>query len=805
MERYVCVHGHFYQPPRENPWLETVEAQESAAPYHDWNARITTECYAPNARSRILDEEGRIYRIANNYARISFNVGPTLLKWLEDEKPEVYDAILQADRESAERFSGHGSAIAQAFNHIIMPLANSRDKYTQVLWGIRDFQHRFGRKPEGMWLPETAVDTETLDIMAGLGIKFTVLEPGQARRFKPSGAHAWEEGAIDSTRSYSIGLPSGRRISVFFYDGPISRAIAFEGLLASGETFSGRLMSGFSDERDWPQIVNIATDGESYGHHHRFGDMALAYTLDRVEREGFVKLTNYAEYLDNHPPQHEAEIAENTSWSCGHGVERWRANCGCNSGGRPEWDQEWRAPLREALDWLRDRVGPDYERRAFEYFRDPWDARNEYIEVILNRDDDNLQAFFATHGVDGLPKEDWVPALKLLELQRHAMLMFTSCGWFFDDLSGIETVQVIQYAGRVIQLAQELFGDHIEDEFLDLLAAARSNLPEMGDGRAVYERAVRPAMVDLKKVGAHFAVNSLFEDYAPQTRIYCYNVDEQDYERKNAGSAQIAVGRAELTSVITREASALSFGVLHFADHNITAGVRDYGGDGAYSEMKAEAIETFDRGDLPEVIRVLDRHFGALTYSLKSLFRDEQRKVLDTILASTVADAEQSYRQVFERAAPLMRSLTGLGIPLPKAFQAAGELVLNANLRVALTAEPIDPERVQVVLEDLRTWHVEPDEAAMAFVAARTLEGLARRFALRASDADTLRALRQTAEAVAALPFAVDLFEAQNRFWQVVETAYPGYRQRAERGEADAVAWVEDFRILGAKLSVRVD
>src|SRR5262245_34035882 len=365
MKRYVCIHGHFYQPPRENPWLETVERQETAYPYHDWNERITAECYAPNAASRILDAGDRILKIVNNYGQISFNFGPTLLSWLQHHAADTYEAILQADRASVQRFSGHGSALAQAYNHLIMPLANTADLRTQVTWGIRDFRSRFGRQPEGMWLPETAVNLATLDALAEHGIRFTILAPHQAARVRtPAGK--WLEvsgGRIDPTQAYLQKLPSGREIALFFYDGPVARGVAFEGVLKNGEYFAQRLMEIQGDHTD-AQLVHIATDGETYGHHHRHGDMALAYALYQIENRGLAELTNYGAYLERYPPTHEVEISEDTSWSCAHGIERWRSNCGCRTGGADHWNQEWRAPLRAALDWLRDALIPLYEQRA---------------------------------------------------------------------------------------------------------------------------------------------------------------------------------------------------------------------------------------------------------------------------------------------------------------------------------------------------------------------------------------------------------------------------------------------------------
>src|SRR6185312_11574751 len=516
----------------ENPWLETVELQDSAYPFHDWNQRITAECYAPNAASRILDGEGQISKITNNYAKISFNFGPTLLSWMEVQEPQVYRAILEADRLSQELFSGHGSAIAQAYNHMILPLANNHDRYTQILWGIRDFEHRFGRAPEGMWLAETAVDFQSLDMMAQLGIKFTILSPYQAWRYRRIGARAYRDAAgakIDPSRPYLVRLKQGRAITVFFYDAPISQAVAFENLLTSGEQFARRLADGFVDARDWPQLMHIATDGESYGHHHPHGDMALAYALQFIEEKGIANLTNYGEYLEKHPPQHEAQIIEKSAWSCSHGVGRWFEHCGCNSGGHGDWNQNWRGPLRQAFDWLRDTVMSLYEQRGSQLFMDVWSARNHYIRVILDRSNESLDRFFAENASHELTHEERVTALDLLEMQRHAMLMYTSCGWFFDEISGIETVQVIMYAGRVIQLAQKIFqqdeGEQIESGFLERLEHAASNLVEYKNAAEIYRRSVKPAAVGLEQVAAHYAISSLFETGASK---YSYSIEPAD-------------------------------------------------------------------------------------------------------------------------------------------------------------------------------------------------------------------------------------------------------------------------------------
>ncbi len=808
MERFICIHGHFYQPPRENPWLEAIELQDSAYPYHDWNERITRECYAPNGASRILDGEGVIRKIQNNYSQISSDFGPTLLAWLEENTPSVYQTILEGDRESQKKFSGHGSALAQAYNHMILPLANERDKFTQIFWGIKDFEHRFGRRPEGLWLPEAAVDLQSLDIMASLGIRFTILSPSQAQQVRRIRGRNWIEvsgGKIDPSRAYILRLPSGKRMNLFFYDAPISWAVAFEQLLTSGELFARRLMSGFSEDRNWPQLVHIATDGETFGHHRRYGDMALAYALQYLENQESARLTNYGEYLERYPPTHEVKIFENSSWSCGHGVERWRKDCGCNTGMAPGWNQGWRAPLREAMDWLRDTLARSYEEKGRQWLKDPWKARDDYIRVILNRSPENVDKFFQDHAASPLSEADRITTLKLLEIQRHALLMFTSCGWFFDEISGIEAVQVIQYAGRAIQLAGEVCGDSLESPFLERLERAKSNLPEHGDGRIIYEKFVKPAVVDLRKVGAHYAIRSLFEPYAEHDRIYCYTVDREDSQSWETGKVKLAIGRGRFTSGITRESALLSFGVLHFGDHNLNGGIREFPGDEAYQSLLQEISRAFPRAELSEVLRLLDRNFGDPLFSLRSLFRDEQRRILTRILHSAITEAEAVYRQLYERHAPLMRFLSDLGIPLPKAFQPPAELTLNGSLRQFLEAEELDLERIGALLGEAKGLKVPIEGISLGYGLRVTLERMAERFRNQPADLPLLLRLEAAARLARSMPFEVDFWKTQNIFFDLLRRVYPEQKREAEKGDDNAKAWVRHFISLGQELSCRVE
>jgi hypothetical protein len=657
-----------------------------------------------------------------------------------------------------------------------------------------------------MWLPETAVDLETLEILAELGISFTILAPHQASRIRAIGALHWQsvsDGAIDPTRAYEQRLPSGRSLAIFFYDGPISRAVAFEGLLSSGENFANRLTSAFSDERDWPQLVHIATDGESYGHHHRFGDMALAYALNYIEANGAARLTNYGEFLEKHPPTHQVEIGEKTSWSCSHGIDRWRSDCGCNSGSPPDWNQAWRTPLREAFDWLRDSIVAPYEKRAAALLKDPWAARNDYIDVIHDRSAANLRRFFARHATNELTDADRTVALKLLELQRHSQLMYTSCGWFFNDLSGIETIQVIQFAGRAVQLAQQLFGDPLESQFIEKLAGVRSNVSEYGDGQRVYEKFVRPSMVDWERVGAHYAISSLFESYPERTKIYCFAAERTDYQVYTAGLTRLVVGRVRLKSEVTAATSEIVFSVLHMGDHNVNGGVGEFIDGMTFRAVTQEAVAAFRRADFAEVIRIMDRRFGESSYSLRSLFRDQQRNALDIILGSSLKEAESLYRQIYEHRAPMMRFLTDLNIPLPPAFHAAAEFVLNGYLRESLAQDEIDSERVLSYLEAAKFEGVRLDTATLEFAYRQNLQKLTGRFVADPSE-ERLRLLSHAVSLLDDLPFAVNLWTVQNGYYQLLQTVYPKMIERHERGNALAEGWINAFKKLGHKLAVKV-
>ena len=810
-ERYVCIHGHFYQPPRENPWLEEILRQESAHPYHDWNERIDKESYAPNAFSRILDEKGLISRIVNNYARISFNFGPTLLQWMEKAAPDTYRAVLEADRSSAEYFGGHGSAIAQAYNHMILPLATRRDKRTQILWGIRDFEVRFGRFPRGMWLPETAVDVESLEIMAEEGIHFTILAPRQAEAVRPPNHDGWIDvrgERVDSSRAYRVPLPSGRSIAVFFYDGGLSRAVAFERLLSDGHTLARRLMEAGGGRRDHGSLHHIATDGETYGHHHPHGEMALSYALKIIEDTPGFHLTNYSQYLERHPPTWEARIVEDSSWSCVHGVERWRSDCGCSTGSNGGWRQMWRKPLREALDQLRDRLNPAYERGCEGLLTDPWGARDRYIDVVLNRDGPNVAEFLEQEAGRPLEEEESIRALKLLELQRNAMLMYTSCGWFFDDLGRIETLQVLRYAARAIQIHDLVFSEEVETGFLQRLALARSNVVGLGSGEHLYRTRIRPERMGLDRVAAHHAVSSVFRNgddgTGTERRIYCYSVKVEEHRRLTAGGVRFQLGRLRVTSVVTRSTQEFSYGVLHMGDHHLVGGVRTLGSLESHGKRVARLVDAFEKGASLDIIRILDQEFNASTYSLNSLFRDEQERVVHRILETSLQDVEQTLGSLYESRMPLMRFLANLSIPQPRPFRAAGEFVLNTRLERALNEDEPDPAQLEALFHEATLTGLRVDREILGLAAGGAVERLLLRLAEVPDDASQMTRTRRVMDFIRSLPFATDLWGAQNVFFRLLEDEYPARVEAALEGEGDAQWWLKEWNALGRALGVAV-
>ncbi|HXF81886.1 MAG TPA: DUF3536 domain-containing protein [bacterium] len=776
--RHLCVHGHFYQPARENPWTDLVEQADAAAPYHDWNERITAECYARNGASRLLDERQRIRRIVNNYAKISFNVGPTLLRWLARHAPATYEQILDADRSSRRDHYGHGHALAQVYNHLIMPLATARDRVTQVRWGIREFERRFRRRPEGIWLPETAVDLETLEILAAHGLTFTILAPHQAARVR-RGEGPWTPvtaETLDVTVPYRCRLPSGRSIALVFFHGMLSRAVAFEGLLHDGAAFADRLAAAMPDDPH-PRLLLVATDGETFGHHHRFGEMALTYALERAERQHGLRLSNVAAFLAAHPPVHEVEIVERTSWSCPHGIERWRADCGCRAG--TAGHQRWRAPLREAISWLTGELAAAFELHGEGVLRDVWAARDEAVD-LLDASPTAADAFLGRHGREPRDPARRAAALRLLEMQRQAMLMQSSDGWFFDDIAGPETVQILSHAARAVELARA-FGVELEGPFVERLRAAPGNDERWPDGAVVYERLVLPRAVGPRQATACYAMTSLV---GARSSVLGGAITVTELGRRSilaTRSYAVHLGRVRVQTTLTAEEQPAAYALIHIGGHEVHCAV----GVG-WTEDRLESLRaSLETGGAPralgEVLRAIDVAFGRGDLSLLDLPLEDRRTVLARLTEQTLRELEETYGRLYRENRPLMAYLREVGAEVPAPLVTAAVVALTRQLEDLLAADGASrlSPRAFEVLGELRSWGRE--------VRADRFEPLLRR-RLEHTLGDAGVVADRVARALEILDFAdaagitLNLWEAQNAFHRLARAAGdPQLRTLGER------------------------
>lgn len=739
----VTVHGHFYQPPRENPYLDAIERQGSAHPFHDWNERIDNECYRPNAFARILNDRGEVAGIVNNYEYLSFNIGPTLMSWLQRYDAEVYQRIIEADRKSCQRLNGHGNAIAQVYNHIIMPLANERDKHTQIRWGVADFRSRFDRDPEGMWLAETAVDYATLEVLVAEGIRFIVLAPSQAERCRhlPSdenGAPEWHEvggGQIDPTRPYRCYLKPELRLAVsnqlsplsshnfsrgnghnseattntpyidiFFYDGPISRDMGFNDVLSTSNHLAGRLGQAVRGDHRPAQLISVATDGETFGHHKNSTEKCLAYAFtEEFPRRGWT-VTNFAHYLSQNPSDWEVELKPVTAWSCSHGVDRWQDDCGCGGGGG--WHLKWRRPLRDTLNWLRDRLIPIYEEAGRKLFRDPWAARDEYIDVIGDRTQANVDNFLSKHQIHPLNAAEQVDALRLLEMQRHALLMFTSCGWFFEEISRPEGVQILRYAARAVELAAEVSGIQLEKDFVDRLDLAPSNVECFKTGAEVYRQLVTTAQVSLKQVAAHYAISSLFAKYPREQRVYCYQAQQLDFQMQRMGSMTLGVGQLQLTSEITRETELFVFAAFHLGGWDFHCCIQPFGSDRSYTMLKERLFGVLQEASAAHAILEMVRLFGDQSFSLRNLFAEERHRIVRLLSQENLTRLDQLYTQVYRENYGVMMAFHRDELVVPVELQVAAEVALGHRCLTAAKAlerETADAESLLGEIEAIST------------------------------------------------------------------------------------------------------
>ncbi|MFM5903302.1 MAG: DUF3536 domain-containing protein [Dolichospermum sp.] len=721
---YVTVHGHFYQPPRENPYLDAIERQPSATPFHDWNERIHWECYRPNAFARVLNERGEVVGIVNNYEYMSFNIGPTLMSWLERYDVEVYQRILEADAKSCQRLNGHGNAIAQVYNHIILPLANERDKYTQIRWGKEDFRSRFGRDPEGMWLAETAVDYATLEALVAENIKFIILAPSQAQRCRPcpteDDPHSqWHEvggNQIDPTRPYRCYLDShetGKKsqsyIDIFFYDGPISRDMGFSDVVYNSHHFVGRVGAAIRGDHRQSQLISVATDGETFGHHKKGTEKTLAYAfIGEFPRHGWT-VTNYAHYLSLNPPNWEVQLKPVTAWSCAHGVDRWQDDCGCGGEGGV-WHQKWRRPLRDALNWLRDQLIDVYEKHGNVLFRDPWQARDEYIHVMSDRSHANVSRFLSRHQTHKLDAVEQVEALRLLEMQRHSLLMFTSCGWFFEEISRPEGTQILRYAARALELAGDISGVQLEKGFLKRLMLAPSNVEEFRDGADIYHKLVITSQIGFKQVAAHYAITSLFNHvrntvtgqdadkqyHGNYQRVYCYTAHELDYYKQRIGPLTMVVGHLQLVSDITWESENLIFAVLHLGGWDFHCCIQQFSGRRNYGEIKEKLFTALQQASVAHVILVMTQIFGGEAFSLQTLFAEERHRIMRLLSQETLARLDQLYTQVYRDNYGIIMAFHRDGLEVPRELQVAAEIALGNRCLITLRSLEQDINEVQL-------------------------------------------------------------------------------------------------------------
>jgi alpha-amylase/alpha-mannosidase (GH57 family) len=804
---YVVIHGHFYQPPRENPWIEQIEVEPSAAPYHDWNGRITAECYGPNGVARVYDGQGRILDIVNNYQHLSFNFGPTLIGWLKEQAPDTYARILEADAQSLAAL-GHGNAIAQAYNHVILPLATARDRETQVVWGLKDFEHRFRRPAAAMWLPETAVNYPTLASLVDHGMKFVILSPYQAKRVRPLAGGEWAPAphALDTSQAYRCFLPGAaegarkrRHIDVFFYNGEVAADISFGDLLTNSYRLAARLVDGFSSAGSRPQLLHVATDGENYGHHKKFGELALAHALTQVLPPKGFQLTNYAAFLALAPPKMEVELAlgpqgEGSSWSCAHGVGRWKENCGCSTGGKPTWNQRWRAPLRESFDFLNEKLAGIFEAEGQKYFQDPWQARNAYVDVILDRGDGVLDDFFARQGAPNLREDDRVAALKLLEMQRHSLLMYTSCGWFFADISGLETLQVIKYAARALQLGQDFTAEPLEAPFLKILERAVSNIPKEGNGLTIYQKRIKPAVVDYPKVANQWVISWLKdrERQCPH-HIYHYRAEPMDLEEKTQGSLQFAAGRLQLTSGITLESRTLAFFTAFLGSYLYRTQGQANPSPQEFLTLREEFFRVL--GEAPEdLIPLMVRRLGETYYSIHDIFQEEKLQVFHDLLRPNQEDAMEAIAHSFGETRPLLKAMAVEGLPLPRLYRALGEITLNRSLVELLRRMEPDPtslsasEEIMEVIQDAQLMGLKLETREGAEILGRILHQHLRDLAEDFQEESVTR-LSDFLSFVGRMPLTLELTKAQNFLFALMRDRFPAVAARVSQDpEAQTLA-----------------
>jgi len=702
---YVVIHGHFYQPPRENPWTMEIEKQPSAYPYHDWNERINEECFSANIDSRLLDGYGHIRNIIDNYEHINFDIGPTLFSWLEKHKPEVYKQIIEADKKSLQLNNGHGNAIAMAYNHPILTLCNDEDIDTQIRWGLAEFKHRFGRDSESIWLPETAVNMRVVEKLVEHKIKYIILSPTQADKVRYSNSDLWtdvSDNSIDISKPYYINTSKGQ-LAVFFYDGGISTAISFEHLLMSAENFKNRLLS-LIDNTKSNQLISVATDGEVYGHHEPFGDMCLAALISNNQQNKDFIITNYGNYLELFPPKDEVMIKSGsnglgTAWSCAHGVGRWLENCGCKVGGDPSWNQEWRRPFREALDYLRDSIRPIFENELSKYVKDVWEARNDYIYYILERNNETLNTFLKKHSKKDLTDEEITILIRFMESQRFAMYMYTSCAWFFTEISGIETVQNMKYAKKSIEHIDEFLNKDIEQNFKKLLKVAKSNIYEFQNGEWIYENFALASKLSEEKIISQFLFYKIVVEQIENT-IYFYKIEINEWKKIDKEESIIHCGIINVYNSIDFSNSKYIFYIIHTNNVKMQSYLRKYYDD----ELKSYIDKIVEKNDINHIIDRFKEWFLDYT-SLEGIEFEYREKILNAIFKKTLSKAFGNNSVEIDDILNITECYRNFGVEIPDITKVYIQNKFNSKIlsEINLFDKDIDNVDFQILERILKT------------------------------------------------------------------------------------------------------
>lgn len=801
MKKVICIHAHFYQPPRENPWLEYVEVQSSAYPFHDWNERITSECYLPNSASRVVNNENKIVDIINNYSKIDFNFGPTLLHWMRKFHKDAYDAIVKSDEKSVREKSP--AAIAQCYNHMIMPLANERDKITQIKWGIKDFEYHFKRKPLGMWLPETAVDIATLEALAKEKIKFTILAEHQVKEIRKLTNDKFESpnGQLSLHSPYLCKLPSGKSILIFIFNGDISYRISFSNLLANGIDFAKALLSKFESKSDF-QIVSIATDGETFGHHKRFGDMALGACLKYLEEQKY-EIGSYSKYFEECNILYEMKLNENTSWSCAHGIGRWKEDCSCNAGAFPGGNQKWRKYLREGLDVVRDTLNIKYEDTIKLFQIDPWELRDDYIDVVLDRTNKNVDSFLQKHLKRKPTPQEQTTILTALEIQRHLMLMYTSCGWFFDDISGIETVQILRYAKRALQLSKD---EVLEKKFVDILEHAKSNDHTLKNGKIVWEKYVIPSMLTLENIISHYVIALLFADLEKISHLSCYEFSTLEINKETIGSNLLIKGRIKIKSLLTYETKELNFISMFLYPFSVYSYVENLNKEDEFNQFYKTIQTFFYNNKFLELNQYfLENKKYKNIYSFWDMFTDEKNKILQILVKNIFKSYKDLMKKELENKMQMFCEIKSQNILLPDMLNRSLDLYFYFELYELIQSDSFELSKCNILISRAKQWNINFQTEHLIVEAEKKLKELFNVWEKSPLNIHSMeKIINFLTIFVRQLNMNINLWHSQNTFFSI-KKAHKSTMDKIDKESPIPHKWNELFLHIADLLNFRID